>query len=115
MDLGIEGRVALVGASARGLGLATAQRLAAEGCHVAVCDKDDEALQTARSAVQTASPLVRVVAHRVDLTDAASIDELVRNVTGDLGSIDILMTNSGGPPPGSFEDADDEKWWFAYD
>ena len=52
MDLGIKGKVALVGASAGGLGLATAKRLAIEGCHVAICDKDGSRLGEAQQQVQ---------------------------------------------------------------
>jgi 3-oxoacyl-[acyl-carrier protein] reductase len=114
MDLGIRGRVALVGASGRGLGLATAHRLGMEGCHVAICDKDESVLEPARAQVQGADKDIKVVAFPVDLTQAASIDELVGKVKGALGPIDILVTNSGGPPPGGFDDADDAKWDLGY-
>src|SRR6266542_311643 len=114
MDLGIRGRIALVGASGRGLGLATAQRLAMEGCDVAICDKDETVLEQARAFVQGAAPTVRVSAEQVDLTRADDIDALVGKVKADLGAVDILITNSGGPPPGMFDDADDEKWEFAH-
>lgn len=115
MDLGIEGRVALVGASGRGLGLATAQRLAMEGCDVAICDIDQDVLNEAAESVQTAGNGVRVRAYQVDLTHAESIEELVASVERDLGTISILVTNSGGPPPGGFDAASDEKWYSAYD
>jgi 3-oxoacyl-[acyl-carrier protein] reductase len=114
MDLGIRGRVALVGASGRGLGLATAHRFAMEGVNVAICDKDTTVLEAAKARVQSADPAVRVTAYPVDLTDAAAIDELVRRVKADLGPIDILVTNAGGPPPGGFDEADDAKWEFAH-
>ncbi len=114
MDLGIRGKVALVGASGRGLGLATAHRLGMEGVNVAICDKDESVLEPARAQVQKADPGIRVVAFPVDLTDAASINGLVKRVKEALGPIDILVTNSGGPPPGLFEDADDAKWELAY-
>ncbi len=115
MDLGIRGRVALVGASGRGLGLATAQRLAMEGCDVAICDIDQDVLDEAAESVREAGNDVRVRAYQVDLTDADSIEELVASVEQDLGTISILVTNSGGPPPGGFDAASDEKWYFAYD
>jgi 3-oxoacyl-[acyl-carrier protein] reductase len=116
MDLGIQGRVALIGASGRGLGRATAERLAAEGCHVAICDVDGAVLDEARNAVQAvAQDGARVQAYQVDLTSAASIEELVAKVQRHLGTVSILVTNSGGPPPGGFEQATDEKWLRAYD
>ncbi len=114
MDLGIRGRVALVAASAGGLGLATAERLAMEGCDVALCDIDADALGPARERVEAAGSEIRVVAVPVDLTQADSVHHLVGAVTGELGPVDILVTNSGGPPPGDFEAATDEKWAAAF-
>lgn len=115
MDLGIRGRVALVGASGRGLGLATACRFAAEGCHVALCDIDGDVLDEAADAVRHAGDHVKVSAYQVDLLQADGIEELTGSVRRDLGPVGILVTNSGGPPPGTFDDADDEKWHAAYD
>jgi 3-oxoacyl-[acyl-carrier protein] reductase len=115
MDLGIKGKVALVGASAHGLGLATASRLAREGCHVALCDIDRDALDSAKAQVEEASCEGSVEAWTVDLTVNDSIVELVREVSRELGPVDILVTNAGGPPPGPFEEATDEKWNRAFE
>lgn len=114
MDLGIRDRVALIGASGRGLGLATAQRLAMEGCHVAICDKAEGVLDEAVQSVQAAGKDTRVFAYPVDLTKVDDIERMAASVSRDLGPVSILVTNSGGPPPGPFEAADDEKWLFAY-
>ncbi|MFV1964932.1 MAG: SDR family oxidoreductase [Pirellulaceae bacterium] len=113
MDLGIHGRVALVAASGRGLGRATAERLAMEGAQVAICDKDASVLDEAREAVSAAGSS-KVLAYPVDLTVAEEIEQLVSSVRSDLGPVAILITNSGGPPPGTFDEATDEKWEFAY-
>jgi 3-oxoacyl-[acyl-carrier protein] reductase len=115
MDLGIAGKVALVGASAGGLGLAVAKRLAMEGCHVAICDKDAARLDHALEQVKAAGPNGRAKAYPVDLTRAASIEALVDRVKADLGPIAILVTNSGGPPPGTFAEATDDKWHLGYE
>lgn len=115
MDLGIEGRVALIGASGRGLGLATAQRLAMEGCDIALSDIDGDILDAALETVRAANPDVRVAAYQVDLTQAESIEQLVADVQSDLGVISILVNNSGGPPPGTFDAATDEKWLYGYE
>jgi 3-oxoacyl-[acyl-carrier protein] reductase len=115
MDLGIQGRVALVGASGRGLGLVTAERLAMEGAHVAICDIDGSVLDAARTKVQAAGGKGKVYAYQVDLTDPASIGDMISQVHDDLGPVSILVTNSGGPPPGVFDEATDEKWVRAYE
>ena len=114
MDLGIKDKLALVCASAGGLGLATARRLAMEGCRVAICDKDDARLQGALEQVTKAGAQQQAAAYPVDLTQPEAIEKLIESVNSDLGSVDILINNSGGPPPGSFEDATDEKWLHAY-
>jgi len=103
-----------VGASGRGLGLATAHLLAAEGCHVAICDRDQDVLGEARQSVERVREGVRVVAHRVDLSLPDEIGRLVEDVRSELGPIDILITNSGGPPAGLFDEADDAKWEAAF-
>lgn len=119
MDLGIQGRIALVGASGRGLGRATAERLAGEGASVALCDIDAAVLGEARQAVLDAGSraglAIRVHAYPVDLTSDASIRSLIDAVHHDLGPVSILITNAGGPPAGTFDSASDEKWLRAYE
>lgn len=101
MYLGIQGRVALVGASGQGLGRAPAERLAMEGVRGAICDKDASVLDEARLAVSAAGGHIYVAAYPVDLTSAKAIAGLVQSVRRDLGPISILVTNSGGPPTSS--------------
>ena len=115
MDLGIAGKVALVGASGQGLGLATAERLAMEGCRVALCDLNEQALDGARAQIQSTQPGAEIGSWRVNLTDPGDISALIANVEQELGGIDILVTNSGGPPPGQFDDATDERWVAGYE
>ncbi|MDH3190906.1 MAG: SDR family oxidoreductase [Acidimicrobiia bacterium] len=114
MNLGIEGKIALVGASANGLGLATAQRLAEEGCHVALCDFDEPSLRKAEEDLNGSSS-GDVKGWHVNFKDADSIGSLLTGVLDWRGHVDILVTNSGGPPPGTFDDATDEKWQAAFE
>jgi 3-oxoacyl-[acyl-carrier protein] reductase len=114
MELGIGGKVALVAASARGLGLAVATQLAMEGCRVAICGRREEALTQARARIIAEVPGAPVAARRTDLTNGADIESLVSYVRAELGPVAILITNSGGPPPGTFDDADDAKWEQAF-
>lgn len=113
MDLGIQGRVALVAASGAGLGLATAVRLGMEGAVVAVCDLDDTRLESAKDDVLRAGA-EDAHGYVVDLTNPEEINSLVQRVRDDLGPISILVTNAGGPPPGGFDQATDEKWSLGY-
>ena len=93
MDLGVEGRVALVAASTGGLGLAVATSLAAEGARVVVTGRD---LERARSVAAT---LPGATAFHLDLGVPGAPAETVDRVTAELGSVEILVTNGPGPKP----------------
>jgi 3-oxoacyl-[acyl-carrier protein] reductase len=113
MDLGIRNKVALVTGASSGLGEACALALAAEGARVAVAARRREKLEeVAARARDLGAPDAR--AFTVDLSDATSIDALVREVRSALGGIDILVANSGGPKPGTFTQKNMEDWDAAY-
>ena len=99
MNLGLEGRVALVAGASRGLGLAIAKALAAEGCTVAMCARDAAGLEEARGSVPG-----RTSAHAADLRDAAAAGRVVQEVVQQWSSLDVLVCNVGSGvsvPPGN--------------
>jgi 3-oxoacyl-[acyl-carrier protein] reductase len=104
MDLGISGRRAAVAAATAGLGLACARALAAEGVRLALCgrrpDRVEAAVATLRAAGADAVGLV------ADVSDAQGGGAFVERATAELGGVDILVTNAGGPPPGTFASTD---------
>lgn len=102
MDLDIKGKIALVAASTRGLGRGCAQALAAEGCRVAVCSRNQTAAQEAAMDIAAQSGS-EVLGFAADMRLEEDIDRLVKQVINSLGHPDILVTNAGGPPPGTFE------------
>ena len=108
MDLGITGRVALVGASSRGLGRAVAGELAAEGCAVVLCARSTGPLEEARAALADAGASVAAVA--ADLSTPDGCDAVVDAALDAFGRVDILVTNAGGPPVGPFTDHSPEAW-----
>jgi 3-oxoacyl-[acyl-carrier protein] reductase len=77
MDLGLRGKVALVAASSRGLGRATAEELAAEGAHLVMCARSEGPLREAAAAIERGNPGVRVVALPADLADPDAVDRVV--------------------------------------
>ncbi|HEV7678953.1 MAG TPA: SDR family oxidoreductase [Candidatus Dormibacteraeota bacterium] len=113
MNLGLAGRAAFVAASSRGLGLATARHFAGEGADVAMCARDAASLEQAAATVREAG--TRVVAHPCDLTDAAQITDVVARSAAELGRLDMLIVNAGGPRPGGFETLDDDAWRDAFE
>jgi 3-oxoacyl-[acyl-carrier protein] reductase len=109
VELGLRGKVALVAASSRGLGRAVAGELAREGAHLVLCARGEETLMQARAALEDATG-VRVVALPTDLTDPEAVRALVERGEREFGRIDVLVTNSGGPPAGPFESHSPEAW-----
>ena len=101
MDLGISGKIALVAASSRGLGRGCAEQLAAEQCRVAICSRDEAAVQQVAEEI-TASTGAEVVGCGADVSKAEDVGRLLENVRQLLGDPEILVTNAGGPPPGTF-------------
>jgi len=93
MDLGLEGKVALVTAASKGLGLGAARALSAEGCKVVVCARDPDGLAAAASSLPG-----EVLAIAADVTDPATPATLVEQTIARFGSLAILVANAGGPP-----------------
>jgi 3-oxoacyl-[acyl-carrier protein] reductase len=113
MDLGIKGKVAIVCGASGGLGRACAEALAAEGVRMVLCSRSfDRIFDAARSISETYGTDIVPVA--CDISHAESPDKLVREATTKFESVDILINNAGGPPPGTFDDLSDEAWEKAF-
>ena len=114
MDLGLNGKVAVVTAASKGLGKASALALAREGAHVAICSRSEAGLAAAAADIrgQTGGEVLAVPA---DLTAAADIEHVVSAAADHFGSIDVLVSNSGGPGLGSFSGLSDEDWLRAFE
>jgi 3-oxoacyl-[acyl-carrier protein] reductase len=109
MELGLSGRVALVGGSSSGLGRAVARELAAEGARVVLSARGQERLEEARSAIESETG-AEVAAVPADLSTAEGIEAVMAGTERAFGQVDILVTNTGGPPAGSFVTHDLETW-----
>lgn len=109
MDLGLTGKIAVVYAASRGLGLASARLLAEEGCDLAICSRDDGRIESAASAIRAATGR-RVLARAVDVSDAPGHAAFAEAVRAAYGRCDILVLNGGGPKPGTFDALDDEAF-----
>lgn len=114
MELGIAGKVALVTAASKGIGHACARALAAEGARVVICARTDAALTKSAQAIAAATgaevhPIV------ADVTKAEDVRRLVEETVRVCGSVDILVSNAGGPPAGNFGDITDAQWQAAFE
>ncbi|MBB3930217.1 3-oxoacyl-[acyl-carrier protein] reductase [Kaistia hirudinis] len=114
MDLGIKGRRALVLASSRGLGLGVATALVAEGVDVAITGRSAERLEAAAARLNASGP-GRAVALPLDFAAPDAVEVLVRESLAKLGGVDILVNNTGGPPPGPVSKVADETWTAQFD
>ena len=113
MDLGLEGKVALVAASSRGLGRAIAAELAAEGARLILCARDEEAVQRAAQEI-SAETGAEVFAMQADVSRRDNVYRLAKDALDRFEHVDILVTNAGGPPSGPFESLDAGMWDTAY-
>ena len=114
MNLGLEGRVALIGGSSKGLGKGCAIQLAKEGVDVAICSRGTDSLNETADFIRDNTD-ASVLAVQTDLSKKEDIKKLVEKTIKEFGKIDILVNNSGGPPPGTFFDFTEENWQQAYE
>ena len=109
MDLGLKDKRALITGSSRGLGYATALALAKEGCKVAINGRDEGKVKIAAQRVSQETG-TQVVGLAGDISQVPIPGNLIEQSIQALGGLDILITNAGGPPAGSFESFDEVAW-----
>ena len=108
MDLQVKDQVALVAAASRGLGKAAAMALAREGARIAICARS-EAIEATAEEIRSETG-AQVLAVRADLTKREQVDAFVKQALDHFGQLDIMIVNSGGPPPGDFMDLSLDDW-----
>jgi 3-oxoacyl-[acyl-carrier protein] reductase len=109
LDLGLKGRAAIVGGSSRGIGRGIAKELAAEGADVVLCARDAAVLEAAREDLGQATG-ARIEAVSADTSEPAGVERVIDAAVAAFGKVDILVTNTGGPPAGRFDDLSPEDW-----
>lgn len=110
--MGGQRSVAFVMASSKGLGFASAEALARQGCAVAICGRNGASVQRA---VEHLRPLGEVAGFAGDIRVPAELHALISQTRDALGPIDIIIANSGGPAPGNFDSLTDSHWREAYE
>jgi len=113
MDLGLDGKVFLVGGGSRGLGYAVAEALAGEGARVSIMARDQASVNEAADRLSSGGGVV--VGRSVDVSQPDGIEEWVAETVERWGRIDGALSNAGGPPPGDFPAFDDVAWRKAFD
>jgi 3-oxoacyl-[acyl-carrier protein] reductase len=113
MDFGLKNKIALVAASSKGLGRASAEALVQEGAKVAICARDGKVLKATADEIAGASRS-EVLAIPADVTNSRDIERVVKETVNHLGGLHILVTNAGGPPAGYFEEFNDKQWQEAF-
>jgi len=109
MDLGLKNKTALVTGASRGLGYATAMALAREGCRVIINGRDEARVKAAAETIQRGTGS-QVIGLAGDVSQPEVPAQLIEQTDMVFGGLDILVTNAGGPPPGSIDSLDDAAW-----
>jgi len=115
MDLGLKGRVIMVAASSKGLGLGIARQAAAEGAVLSIGSRSQSHIREAAEAIKKDYPGTEILDTILDVSSYDSIELWVRNTIKNLGTIYGLVINGGGPPPGTFDEIDDSRWLKGYE
>lgn len=116
MDLGLSGKVAIITGSSRGLGLASAHALVAEGCHVVVAARGQAALDTAVETLSTSAvPPAGVLGVTADLSTETGVRHVVEAATARFGGVDVLVNNVGLARGGDLLATTDAEWQEAFD
>jgi NAD(P)-dependent dehydrogenase (short-subunit alcohol dehydrogenase family) len=110
MDLGLQGKVAVVTGGTSGIGLATARVLLAEGAAVAICGRDDMRLSAAKASLMGNAAEKRLLAVRCDVLDKAAVGRFAADVAQWAGRCDVLVNNAGQARMSTFADTSDEAW-----
>ena len=114
MELGLKGKVAMVAGASRGLGFAVARGLAAEGALVSLASRNEAAIQDAAAQIEKETA-AKALPAAVDVRAAEQIAGWTRATVERFGGVDLLFTNSGGPPAGGFGAFDDAAWQGAFE
>src|SRR5579864_4817047 len=114
MDLGLNGKIAMVAAASKGLGFGTARALAREGALVSMCSRDRTSLDAAGAKIYTETG-TQPLTTACDMRDGKSIQAWIDRTVAEWGRIDAVLVNAGGPPNGLFKDLDDSAWQAAFE
>src|SRR6185295_4305630 len=109
MTIDLTGKTALVTASSKGIGFAISKALLAAGANVCICSRNEDNLRNAEASLSKDGP-ERVFALAGDIADVGFLNQLVDRSKSRFGDIDILVNNSGGPPPGEALSLTEEQW-----
>ena len=115
MNLNLKNKNAIVCASSQGLGKAAAMDLAMEGVNLAICSRDQKKIDRAKKEIlMKTDQNIKILSLEVNLDSPEDINAFYKEVESNLGSVDILVNNTGGPPPSSFDQISDEDWLNAF-
>ena len=115
MDLELKDKVIMVAASSMGLGFGIARQAAMEGAILSLGSRNKKRINEAADQIRKDVPGARVHASILDVAVPGSIETWVKSTLLELGTIDGLVVNGGGPPPGRFDDLDDSVWFSGYE
>jgi len=115
MDLELKDKVVMVAASSMGLGFGVAMQAAREGAILSMGSRNQKNLKRAAEKIKAELPEAKILISELDVSVAASVEKWIQYTLKELGTIDSLVINGGGPPPGNFHEIDDTLWELGFE
>jgi 3-oxoacyl-[acyl-carrier protein] reductase len=113
MNLGLQGKKAIVLSASKGIGRACAESLIKEGSHVAICSRNEKELMKTKQYLESLSTSAQVFARVCDVSNPNELKEFLEWSCTELGGVDILIHNVGGPKPGNLAEVSVDDWYHA--
>ena len=110
MDLQLKNKIAMIAAASKGIGKGITLSLAKEGCKVSICGRDNSNLTKAKNEILNQAPDAEILTVSCDVSNKEDLENWYNSTKKEFGDINILVTNTGGPPPGRFPELTEEKW-----
>lgn len=115
MDLNLKNKVALIVGASQGIGFGIAKELVLEGAKLSIGSRSESKINKASESLKSINPTATVISSKLDISNPASIHSWIESSVKTLGGIDLLVVNSGGPIPGTFETLDEKNWEEAFE